>query len=243
MLPKIDVPLFTVELPSTKEKITFRPFLVKEQKLFLMNTESNDAQETVKIIRQVLKNCVLSDIDVDVLPVFDIEYLFMNLRARSVSEVVNLKYKCNNTITKEDGEEKRCDTVNEIVLNVLEIEPTISPDHTRKIQLTDNIGLMMKYPTFEMMKSMAGKNESEVIMSMIYKCIDYIYDKDQIHYIKDVSEQELEEFIDNIQQKDLEKIRVFFDTMPKIKKDVEYNCKKCGYHESITLEGTQDFFG
>ena len=125
MLPKIDVPLFTVELPSTKEKITFRPFLVKEQKLFLMNTESNDAQETVKIIRQVLKNCVLSDIDVDVLPVFDIEYLFMNLRARSVSEVVNLKYKCNNTITKEDGEEKRCDTVNEIVLNVLEIEPTI----------------------------------------------------------------------------------------------------------------------
>jgi lipopolysaccharide biosynthesis regulator YciM len=78
---------------------------------------------------------------------------------------------------------------------------------------------------------------------MIYKCIDYIYDKDQIHYIKDVSEQELEEFIDNIQQKDLEKIRVFFDTMPKIKKDVEYNCKKCGYHESITLEGTQDFFG
>ena len=243
MLPKIDVPLFTVELPSTKEKITFRPFLVKEQKLFLMNTESNDAQETVKIIRQVLKNCVLSDIDVDVLPVFDIEYLFMNLRARSVSEVVNLKYKCNNTITKEDGEEKRCDTVNEIVLNVLEIEPTISPDHTRKIQLTDNIGLMMKYPTFEMMKSMAGKNESEVIMSMIHKCIDYIYDKDQIHYIKDVSEQELEEFIDNIQQKDLEKIRVFFDTMPKIKKDVEYNCKKCGYHESITLEGTQDFFG
>jgi len=167
----------------------------------------------------------------------------MNLRARSVSEVVNLKYKCNNTITKEDGEEKRCDTVNEIVLNVLEIEPTISPDHTRKIQLTDNIGLMMKYPTFEMMKSMAGKNESEVIMSMIYKCIDYIYDKDQIHYIKDVSEQELEEFIDNIQKKDLEKIRVFFDTLLKIKKDVEYNCKKCGYHESITLEVTQDFFG
>jgi len=243
MLPKIDVPLFTVELPSTKEKVTFRPFLVKEQKLFLMNSENSDAQETINVIRQVIKNCVISDIDVDGLPVFDIEFVFMNLRARSVSEVVNLKYKCNNLIAKEDGEEKRCDTVNEISINVLEIEPTFSPDHTRKIQLTDNVGLMMKYPTFEMMKSMAGKNESEVIMDMIYKCIEYIYDKEQIYYTKDVSEKELEEFIDGIQQKDLEKIRVFFDTMPKIKKDIEYSCKKCGYHESITLEGTQDFFG
>jgi hypothetical protein len=243
MLPKIDVPLFTVELPSTKEKVTFRPFLVKEQKLFLMNSENSDAQETINVIRQVIKNCVLSDIDVDGLPVFDIEYVFMNLRARSVSEVVNLKYKCNNIVTKDNEEIKRCDTVNEIAINVLEIEPTFSPDHTRKIQLTDNVGLMMKYPTFEMMKSMTGKGEGEVIMDMIYKCIEYIYDNEQIYYTKDVSEKELEEFIDGIQQKDLEKIRVFFDTMPKIKKDVEYNCKKCGYHESITLEGTQDFFG
>ena len=118
MLPKIDVPVYSVELPSTKEKVTFRPFLVKEQKLFLMNTENNDPQETVKVIRQVLKNCVLSDINVDELPVFDIEFLFMNLRARSVSEVVNLKYKCNNAIESADGESRKCDTVNEIVINV-----------------------------------------------------------------------------------------------------------------------------
>lgn len=237
-LPKIDVPVFSVELPSTKQKVTFRPFLVKEQKLFLMNNENSDAQETVNVIRQVLKNCVLSEIDVDALPVFDLEFLFMNLRARSVSEVVNLKYKCNNVVG-----ENQCNAVNDININVLEIKPTFYPEHTNKIQLTDKVGICMKYPTFEMLKSMAGKNENDAIIETIYNSIDYIYDDNGMYYAKDISRKELEDFIDSIQQKDLEKLRVFFDTMPKIKKDVDYECKKCGYKESITLEGIQDFFG
>lgn len=237
-LPKIDVPVFSVELPSTKQKVTFRPFLVKEQKLFLMNNENSDAQETVNVIRQVLKNCVLSEIDVDALPVFDLEFLFMNLRARSVSEVVNLKYKCNNVVG-----ENQCNAVNDININVLEIKPTFYPEHTNKIQLTDKVGICMKYPTFEMLKSMAGKDQNDAIIETIYSSIDYIYDDNGMYYVKDVSRKELEDFIDNIQQKDLEKLRVFFDTMPKIKKDIDYECKKCGYKESITLEGIQDFFG
>lgn len=237
-LPKIDVPFFTVELPSSKEKVTFRPFLVKEQKLFLMNNENNDAQETVNVIRQVLKNCVLSSINIDALPVFDLEYLFLNLRARSVSEVVNLKYKCNNVI-----DEKPCNAINEININVLEIKPTFYEEHTNKIQLTDKVGICMKYPTFEMLKSMTGKGENDAILETIYSSIDYIYDDNGMYYAKDVTRKELEEFIDSIQQKDLEKLRVFFDTMPKIKKDVDYECKKCGYKENITLEGIQDFFG
>lgn len=238
MLPKIDVPTYNVELPSNKKKVVFRPFLVKEQKLFLMNNENTDPQETVNIIRQVLKNCVISDLDIDGLPVFDLEYLFMNLRARSVSEVVNLKYRCNNKI-----EDKDCGTINEININVLEIKPTFYPEHTNKVQLNDTIGIVMKYPTFEMVKSMTGKNEGSAIMDAIYGSIDYIYDKDNMYYAKDTPRNELEEFIDNIQQKDLEKLRVFFDTMPKIKKDVTYKCKKCGYEENISLEGIQDFFG
>jgi hypothetical protein len=237
-LPKIDVPVYSVELPSTKEKVTFRPFLVKEQKLFLMNSENTDAQETVNIIRQVLKNCVISDIDIDALPVFDLEFLFMNLRARSVSEVVNLKYKCNNVVG-----ENQCNAINEININVLEIKPTFYPEHTRKIQLNDKIGICMKYPTFEMLKGMAGKNEGDAILETIYSSIDYIYDDNTMYYAKDITRKELEDFIDSIQQKDLEKLRVFFDTMPKIKKDVDYECKKCGYKERITLEGIQDFFG
>jgi hypothetical protein len=106
MLPKIDVPIYTVNLISTGEPVRFRPFLVKEQKLFLMAAESNDTKETLSTIRQILKNCVLDEIDVDNLPTFDLEYLFMNLRARSVEEVVNLRYKCNNTTKDESGEDK-----------------------------------------------------------------------------------------------------------------------------------------
>jgi len=237
-LPKIDVPIFSVELPSTKEKVTFRPFLVKEQKLFLMNAENNDPKETINVIRQVLKNCVISSLDIDALPVFDLEYLFLNLRARSISEVVNLKYKCNNTV-----EDKVCGTVNEITVNVLEIKPTVYPEHTNKIQLTDSVGICMKYPTFEMLNEMAGKSEGDVIMETIYNSIDYIYDNESVYHAKDISRKEIEDFIDNIQQKDLEKLRVFFDTMPKIKKDIEYKCKKCDYQEKIVLEGIQDFFG
>jgi hypothetical protein len=238
-LPKIDVPIYTVELPSTKEQITFRPFLVKEQKLFLMNNESGaEAQELINVIRQVLKNCVLNTIDIDALPVFDLEYLFLNLRARSVSEVVNLKYKCNNIV-----DEIKCDAINEINVNVLEIKPTFYPEHTNKMALTDKVGICMKYPTFEMLSTLSGKNESDAIMETIYSSIDYIYDEDSIYYAKDITRKEIEDFIDNIQQKDLEKLRIFFDTMPKIKKDVDYSCKKCGYSEKIHLEGIQDFFG
>ena len=106
-LPKLEVPTYEIELPLSKKRIKYRPFLVKEQKLFLMNADENaDVESIVKVIRQVLRNCVLSDIDIDSLPLFDLEYLFMHLRARSVSEVTNLKYRCNNIVKQENGEEK-----------------------------------------------------------------------------------------------------------------------------------------
>jgi hypothetical protein len=242
MLPKIDTPIYEVKLISTGKVVQFRPFLVKEQKLFLMNTENDDVESTIKVIRQVLKNCVLSDIDIDALPVFDLEYLFMHLRARSVSEVVNLKYKCNNTIKDDKGEDKECDTVNELSFNVLEIQPTINEKHTKKFQLTDKIGIVMKYPTFEIMQKASGKEDSDIIMDLIYNSIEQVYDEDTVYHMKDSSKEEIIEFIDNLQQKDLENIRNFFDTMPKLQKKIEYKCKKCGYQENIVLEGVQSFF-
>ena len=243
MLPKIETPIYEVKLISTGKTVQFRPFLVKEQKLFLMNSDENaDVESIVKVIRQVLRNCVLSDIDIDSLPLFDLEYLFMHLRARSVSEVTNLKYRCNNIIKKENGEEKDCGQVNEISFNVLDIKPTLTEGHTNKFQLNDKIGIVMKYPTFEEMQSTLGKNEGDVVMELIYSSIDQVYDEDTVYHMKDSTKEEIVEFIDNLQQKDLENIRVFFETMPKIEKKIDYKCKKCGYEENITLEGVQSFF-
>jgi hypothetical protein len=237
MLPKLDVPIYSVNLISTGKPVRFRPFLVKEQKMFLMASESEDSNEMVNIIRQVLKNCVIDEIDIDSLPTFDLEYLFLNLRARSVEEVVDLRYKCNNVI-----DEKKCSGVVEFKLNLLQIEPTKNEKHKEKIQITENLGICFKYPTFDMLQKYEKLSENEIMIRILVDCIDYIYDKDQIYYSKDSSREELEEFIDNLQQKDLEKFKEFFDTMPEIKKDVQFKCPKCSYEEDITIKGIQNFF-
>jgi hypothetical protein len=242
MLPKLDVPIYTVNLISTGKTIRFRPFLVKEQKLFLMAAESTDGNEMVGVIRQVLRNCVLDEMDIDSLPTFDLEYLFMNLRARSVEEIVDLRYKCNNTTKDEAGEEKKCSGVVEFKLNLLEVEPTKNPNHKNKIQLTENLGIAFKYPTFEMIQKYEKMNENEVMLKILVDCIDYVYDKESVYYAKDSSREEMEEFIDNLQQKDLEKFKDFFDTMPEIKKDVHFKCPKCAYEEDIAIKGMQNFF-
>lgn len=242
MLPKLDVPIYEVTLISTGKTVRIRPFLVKEQKLFLMASESEDQKETVNVIRQVLKNCILDEVDVDGLPTFDLEWLFINLRARSVEEVVELRYRCNNKLKDENGEEKSCGGAVEFDLNLLEITPTKNPEHTNKIQLTDNLGVCLKYPTFEMIQKYETMDENDVMMNVLVDCIDFIYDKDSVYYAKDSTKEELIDFVDNLQQVHLEKIKKFFDTLPEIKKDVHFKCPKCGYEEDIEIKGMQNFF-
>lgn len=242
MLPKLDVPVYSVKLVSTGKEVRIRPFLVKEQKLFLMAAESEDSKETINTIKQVLKNCVLDDIDIDSLPTFDLEYLFMNLRARSVEEVVNLKYKCNNTVKDEKGEDVVCNGSFEYDVNLLEIEPTKHAEHENKFMLNEKIGINLRYPTFEMVQKYEQMEENEIMVNILIDCIDFLYDDDQIYHAKDSSRKELEDFVDSMQQKDLEKIKVFFDTMPELKKNIHFKCPKCGYEEDIVVRGMQNFF-
>lgn len=242
-LPKIDVPIYELKLISTGKTVRFRPFTVKEEKLFLMANEANELDFIIKTIKQVISNCILDDINVDDLPVFDIENIFLNLRAKSIGEEVSLKYRCNNDVKGEDGQEHKCGNLVKLDFNLMQIElPQLDKDVGRII-INDSLGLVMKYPTFELIQKYEGKEDTETLLNMIVSCIEYIFDEEQIYYSKDVTEKEMIEFIENLQTKDLEKIKTFFDSMPKITKEVEFKCNKCGYTENISLQGVQSFFG
>jgi len=240
-LPKIDLPIYEANLISLNKKVRFRPFLVKEQKIFLMAAQSEELQDTVKSIKQVLKNCVLDDIDIDSLPLFDLEHLFLQLRARSVGEVSSLRYTCNNIIKGEENEEKKCGGIVKLDLNLLDIQPIKNENHTNIIKLSEKLGMTMRYPSFSILEDLKIESESD-LLKLLVGCIQSIYDEDQVYYAKDVSEEELIEFIDNLQQSDIQKVQEFFLTMPKLEKMMDFNCPKCGYHEEIKLEGIQNFF-
>jgi hypothetical protein len=243
MLPKIDVPIYELKLISNEKKIKFRPFTVKEEKLFLMAMESNDPDSSVNTIKQVLNNCIIDEINLELLPIFDLEYLFVHLRAKSIGEEVKLRYRCNNQVQKEDKIES-CNNLVEMNFNLLEIQPTKNEKHTNRIEIENNLGVVFKYPNFETLQKYGNNSNDEIesILKLIIDCIDYIYDADQIYYAKDSSELELREFIESLQTNQLEKIKVFFDTMPKLQKTLNFKCNKCNYEEEINLEGIQNFF-
>lgn len=244
-LPKIDLPIYETKLISNGKTVKYRPFTVKEEKLFLMAKESEELEATFNSIKQVLNNCVVSDLDVEQLPVFDIEHLFLKIRSVSVGEIVKLQYTCNNTLPLEEGQEepKRCGNVVEIDFDIssVAVENTIKDT---KIEITENMGVVMKYPTFDILRKIGDDdNVTDAIMDMTINCIEYIYDDESVYYTTEYSKEELIDFIESLQTKDLEKIRDFFTMMPKLKKNVNFKCDKCGYEEEIEVEGLQNFFG
>lgn len=242
MLPKIDVPIHTLKLVTDGKLIRFRPFTVKEEKILLIAMESSDEKIILDSVKQIINNCCLDDIDVEDMPIVDLEFLFLNLRARSVGEIVNLQYRCNNIIKKESGEEVKCNNLVKFDLNILEVQPEFNEKHTNKIEIDNNLGIVMKYPNFKNIESLSDESEVEKVIKTISSCIDFIYDKDTIYYSKDVSPKELQEFIESFSREQFLKIQEFFNTIPKIKKEVDFKCSKCGYEEKIVLEGIQSFF-
>lgn len=244
MLPKIDMPLYEIDLPLSKKKIQFRPFLVKEEKILLMAAESEDENAVLLAIKQILTNCIISKIDVDELPILDFEYLFLHLRARSVGETVDLQYKCNNEIEK-GGEKQKCNSIVKLSFNALEVKPELDGNETNKIELTPKLGLMLKYPTFGAIDNLSAKekaNPTEVVIEIILSAIDYIYDDESIYYAKDTPREELVDFIDSLTREQFAKIQEFFEKIPKLKKKLDFKCHKCGYEDAIELEGIQSFF-
>ena len=239
-LPKLDVPTYEIELPISKKKIKYRPFLVKEQKNLLMALESNESSTIQQNVRDILNNCTLTEgINIDKLPIIDVEYYFINLRSKSVGEIVETRYRCNNEV-----EEKVCGNIMEASVNLQNIQPYREEEVSPEIQLTDKITIKMKYPEFGIIKdSLNMEDITEVTFNLISESIEHIYDGDQFYYAHEAEPGEMLEFVEGLNQAQFEKVEHFFNNLPKLKETVEMTCSKCGFYHKIDVEGLENFFG
>jgi len=244
-LPKLDVIYHEMNIISKKETIRFRPFLVKEEKILLMALESGEEAEMVKATKQILNNCILNDdIDIEKLPLFDMQYMFLQLRAKSVGEISELKVRHPNGKNSLGDE---CNHMTDLRIDLSKIKPLINENHTPKIQLNDSVGISMKYPTLEILLKMENIDENEKssvesIFDIMADCIDFIYDKDEVYYSNEHSREELIEFISSLNTQQFNKIRDFFNTMPAMVHHESYICSKCGQKETLTFYGVESFF-
>lgn len=244
-LPKINSPIFELTLPSTGKEIKYRPFLVKEQKLLLMALESKEQKEMLRAIKQIINNCSVDKIDVDELPMFDLEYFFIRLRAKSVGEEIELRVMHPNGKNK-DGE--ACEHVTNITVDLTAIEVEKEEGHDRKIVLDEGskIGICLKYPTMAIADKVQladQQTQIDVILNLVADSVDYIFDSENVYPAKESSRKEILEFINNLSQEQFEKLTNFFNTMPKLKHTLKWKCIACGCQESVTLEGMASFFG
>lgn len=240
MLPRIDTPVYEIELPASKKKVQFRPFLVKEQKNLLMAMEADDRESIERNVKHILQNCTMTnDIDINQLPVVDVEYYFLQLRAKSVGEVVENKYICNNMV---DG--VQCNNKMDVKIDLNDIKVEIKGDINDYIEVTPTIGIKLRYPKFSTMEKLKKSSTSvDMAFDIVIDSIEYIFDGEQYYYANETDPKELMEFIESMNTEQFNKIEDFFKNLPKLKKDLEFTCSKCGFHHNIEVEGLENFFG
>lgn len=236
MLPKIDHPVFEIQLNSIDRKIKFRPFLVKEEKLLLMAKESDDLNDIFKTMKQIVQNCCLEQLDVETLPVFDIEMIFIHLRINSVGENVQMNFTCDNVI-----EGNTCGHVTEFDLQLRNIKFNIPEGHSKKVPLTNKVGVVFKYPTLELPKEVLSETDDGGF-ELIVNYVDYIYDEDEIHAADETPKEELRDFFESLTLEQIKKVKTFFLTTPSVVLDQDIECGKCGHKHHINVEGILSFF-
>jgi hypothetical protein len=241
-LPKLLIPHYTVTCPSGLS-VTFRPFLVKEEKLLLVAGQSQDTETILSAAKQVLENCV-EHVDIDKLPIFDVEFLFLNLRARSIGENLTLKYKCNRDVVDANtGNTVICNAVSEYPVDLLAIKPSFAAGHNKYIEISDTVGMTLRYPTFKSFRVVSRKElPAEEAFEFLVGCIESINDSSVVVFTKDVPPEEVVDFVDHLSKQQMKKIDHFFDTMPKIELPLAFKCPKCQYEETLIVRGLDSFF-
>jgi hypothetical protein len=230
-LPKIDIPIFEMELPSTKKKLKYRPFTVKEEKILLVAQESNDAQQEILAARQVVTNCLIDE-DVSKFAMFDLEYVLLVLRSRSV----------DNTITFQIKDPETEETV-QLVIDADNVKFMEDESHTNKIALDGTYTLFLKYPTIDEFTTIIKMDDSDPLVNyfVMISCLDYIASEDEVHYFKDYENTDIDAFMDNLDGGVIKKIQSFFETMPKLRHEMKYKNKE-GKEKTFVIEGMRSFF-
>ena len=234
-LPKLTTPTYELEIPSTDEKISYRPFLVKEEKILLMAIESAKNEEIVRAVKDIVSECTFNKLDVANMPMFDVEYIFLNIRAKSVGETSKIK-----VLAPDDKK-----TYIEAEVNLTEVQVQVDDDHTNKIELTDDMGIIMTYPTIDSFQEAGIQNvKASNMLDIIASCILQIYEKngEKVYQAKDQTKKELTEFIEQLNTKQFKELQKFFDTMPKLKHTVKVKNPKTKKSSDIVLTGLNDFF-
>ena len=235
-LPKLNTPTYELEVPSTDEKIKYRPFLVKEEKILLMALESGKNADIIQAVKDIVSECTFGKIDLGTMPMFDIEYIFLNIRAKSVGEISKLKLLCP------DDKKTYVDTE----INLSEVQVQVEEGHTNKIELTDDMGMIMTYPTIDSFTETGIQNvTASNMLDVISVCILQIYEKngEKVYQAKDQTKKELIEFVEQLNTKQFKELQKFFDTMPKLKHTVKVKNPKTKKSSEVVLTGLNDFFG
>ena len=232
----MDLPTFELEIPSTKKKIKYRPFLVKEEKVLLLALESEDDKNIRDAVFNLLKGCIQSRVKLENLSTFDLEYIFLNIRAVSVGEVVEMNITC-----QDDNE-----TQVKYNLNLTDVDVIFPEGHSNKIMLTDTTGVIMKYPSFDRFvdgQFSSGDIDEDEVMKIIAESIDQIFQGDEVYDESTTSKKEFVQFVESLTNQQLEKVQQFFETSPRLEKTIKVTNPKTGVESQYTLRGLQSFFG
>ena len=237
-LPKLQHPTFEVKIPSTGKSAIFRPYTVKEQKILLMLQESKEAEELARCVKDLIESCCTTEIKADKLTYFDLEYILLRLRSKSVGEISKLSFRCNNEI-----EEKICGTTNEIEVNLEDIGVDFSQAKNQQIEIQSGIVMKLNYPSIQSAKLLEQYNRErdlKILIDAISNDVVSILDAEKVY--DDFTKDELKEFIQQINLESFKNIIDFYANAPKLRKKIDFICKKCGFKDVITLEGITDFF-
>ena len=236
-LPIQATPVYTMTIPSTKETIRYRPFLVREEKALMMAQISDDVGVMYDTVKEVLRACIKDSVKLDNLSSFDIEYMFVKLRTVSVGETSDLLFQCDNCV---DDEKARA----RVRINLNNASVVTPEGHDKKVELYEKVGVMMKYPSIDVLRRLDTEdtNDVDVMFDIISQCIEYIYDAENIYRAEDTSKQELIDFMTSLTSEQFGKLQTFFRTMPSLRMDVEYRCPVCGLEHKKYIQGISSFF-